>query len=141
MQCVPSTRYTPLDPYRQQMPDDQDLSACAVEEVLREGVTALAALRCTPSAAPGGSGRAVSGSQQLAEVAPVVWQRFAAAAAQGDAVLLLAVLYALQPADIVAVFQHLLTSLTAALGSQVGSCIRRTHACVRAGQRVSVCHD
>lgn len=103
---VPATVYTPLDPYFQQMFDDQDLHARAVEEALLEGATALAAMqKMGQSGSEGG--------------APVLWQRFAAAAAQGDAVLLLAVMFASSSTDLVLVFHHILKSQVAALGDQV----------------------
>ena len=49
----------------------------------------------------------------------VLWSRFATAAAQGDAVLLLAVLFASSPADVVVVFHHLLLSQISAHGPQI----------------------
>jgi hypothetical protein len=90
---VPGAFYTPLDPYFQVL-DDQDIRARAVQETLREAITALAACAAIGDAARG----------------RVLWQRFAAAAAQGDAVLLLAVIFASSPHDLVALFHHLLAA-------------------------------
>ena len=51
----------------------------------------------------------------------VLWQRFAAAAAQGDAVLLLAVMFASSPHDLVALFHHLLAAQISAEFARGGS--------------------
>lgn len=85
--------------------DEHDLRARASEEALREGAIALAAIQPSIPRIPrhGAAGDSSKGSND-----GVVWQRFAAAAAQGDAVLLQCVLFALSPRDVAAVFRHLL---------------------------------
>jgi len=125
---VPATIYTPLDPYFQQMLDDQDLHARAVEETLREGATALAAMQPPAHSTVNG---ALEGGERDGGVPSVLWQRFAAAAAQGDAVLLLSVLFASTPSDVVAVFHHLLAVQIAAAGDDVnGAHVSRLEATV-----------
>ena len=85
--------------------DEHDLRARASEEALREGAIALAAIQPSTLRIPRHS---ATGDPNKGSNDGVVWQRFAAAAAQGDAVLLQCVLFALSPRDVAAVFRHVL---------------------------------
>jgi hypothetical protein len=114
----PAGAYTPLDPYMQQQFDKTDLHARAIEEALREGVTAIAAMRSSLPVQRASGGHGVVENKRMPDV---LWSRFATAAAQGDAVLLLAVLFASSPADVVVVFHHLLLSQISAHGPQIKS--------------------
>jgi len=141
----PGALRTPLDPYLLQTPaqEDQDLHARASEEALREGAIALAALRDSSmvlaAAQPTMSGARAPGA---AWAAPgVVWQRFAAAAAQGDAVLLLGVLFASSPHELVAIFQHLFATQLDALQARVTHCspVGAADVVIMCGVAVCVC--
>jgi hypothetical protein len=105
---VPNECYSPLDPYAlvcDTFDDDHhDLHARAVYEAMLEGVTVIAAK--------------IQEGRGMERVPEVLCQRFAATVAQGDVILLMVVLFAMTPKDVVAIFRHLLLGHLASLLEQ-----------------------